>query len=405
MRTRTCLVLTILVMVIYGLLWPAAPYASPDTLDYLQTTTDLRDGQLNRLPLRPIGYSVFLLIVGSSRLLFYIQLFIYFICILFLANFINHKYQWLFVLIAVLPPFVEPAAHILTETLTLFLLVTGTVSLYQWYQRQQLGLLIIGSSILSLSGLVRPTYQLLLPILALAIYWTLRRWRPFLLMMLISGMIIGAYSLYNFVQFNYFGVSPLLGLSLSTKTARVIDRLPDDYTTEREILIHYRNAHLLAPDNPNMPGIAHTGKWYIWEALPEYQQVTNTSLAEASTQLLKLNLYLIQREPLEYLVEVGTAAVLFWMPASNHANFQSRFLYLLWSITHFLMIGAFFILIYKRHPSDFLSRLMLITIGYTVAVSALIEIGAPRFRQPVDPFILYIVINQLGRKNEPQTID
>ncbi|MCB9435791.1 MAG: hypothetical protein H6673_02200 [Anaerolineales bacterium] len=404
MQTRNFTVLAVITMLLYASLWTSAPYSSPDTLDYQATADDLRDGTLDVLPLRPIGYSVFLLFSGSGRWLYYTQMALYLLSIFLLVKLVCPQYQLVFILIAILPPFFEPTAHILTETLTQFMLVVGVLSLYRWYQEKTVSVLLLGSVAICLSGLIRPTYQLLLPALALAVLWLTHQWKPVLLMLTVTVVMIGSYSLYNFRQFHYFGTSPLLGMSLSTKTPRVLERLPDEYAVERDLLLRYRDASLLAPDNPNMPGTVHTGKWYIWDALPEYQAVTGQSTAEASAHLLKLNLYLIQQEPLEYFVEVGEAAALFWMPVSNFANFDSRIFYLLWAIAHFAFIGSFFVVLHRRPATDFLSRIMLVTIAYTWVISSTIAIGEPRYRQPVELFILLILLNQISPKIEPKVV-
>lgn len=401
MRTHYFVVLAVITMLFYAGVWASAPFSSPDTLDYQASTDDLRDGTLDVLPLRPIGYSVFLLLTGSGRWLFYIQMALHLLSVFLLMQTVYPQYQLPFIFIALLPPLFEPTAHILTETLTQFLLVVGILSLYRWYQDKQVSILLLGSIAVGLSGLVRPTYQLLLPVLAIVILWLTHRWKSVLVMLVVTVVMMGGYSLYNFRQFHYFGTSPLLGMSLSTKTPRVLERLPDEYATERELLLRYRDASLLEHDNPNMPGTVHTGKWYIWAALPEYQEVMGQSTSEASAHLLKLNLYLIQLEPLEYLVEVGEAAALFWMPASNFANFDSRGWYLLWTIAHFVLIFSFFTILYRRPVTSFLPQLMLVVIVYTWVISSTIAIGEPRYRQPLELFILFLILNQSSRKVEP----
>lgn len=402
MRTRYFVVLVGITMLFYAGVWDSAPYSSPDTLDYQAATDDLRDGSLDVLPLRPVGYSAFLLVAGSGQWLFFAQMLLYFSCVFWVSKLVHPQYQIVFIIIAILPPFIEPTAHILSEALTQFLLVVGILSLYRWYQNKQLSMLLLGSIAICLSGWVRPTYQLLLPVLAFMILWLTHQWKSVLAMLGVTVVMIGGYSLYNFRQFHYFGISPQLGISLCTKTPRVLERLPDQYATERDLLVKYRDASLLASDNPNMPGEVHTGKWYITAALPEYQAVMGQSTAEASAHLLKLNLYLIQLEPLEYIVEVADAAVLFWMPASNIANFHSRAFYLVWTLVHFVFVGSFFALLYHRLPTDFLSRLMLVATVYTLIISSTIAIGEPRYRQPLELFILFIILNQISYRIEPR---
>ena len=51
----------------------------------------------------------------------------------------------------------------------------------------------------------------------------------------------------NYSKFNFFGIYPMTGFNLSTRTVRFLERLPDEYAAEREALIRARcNADLIA---------------------------------------------------------------------------------------------------------------------------------------------------------------
>jgi hypothetical protein len=125
---------------------------------------------------------------------------------------------------------------------------------------------------------------------------------------------------------------------LSSRTARVIERLPDEYATVREVLIRYRDAMLVGRDGP------HTAHQYIANpnVLRELTDITGLQGPQLAKYLLRINLLLIRKAPLEYLHDVVGAFFHFWFPASNVlANMNSRFMQLLWAVIHFCLIGIF----------------------------------------------------------------
>ena len=131
----------------------------------------------------------------------------------------------------------------------------------------------------------------------------------------------------------------------------------------------------------------------------------------------RINLLLIKKAPIEYLKEVGEAAIWFWFPSSTLSNFNSRALQLLWTVIHFIVIILFFtgvillvsfrLLSFKLGPElrakittgtfdDCMTQLTLaipITIVlYTMIVSTMVEVGSPRYKIPVDLFIFFTVV-------------
>jgi hypothetical protein len=136
--------------------------------------------------------------------------------------------------------------------------------------------------------------------------------------------------------------------------------------------------------------------------------------------MLRLNLLLVQKAPLEYFREVVWAFGTYWFPsATTLANFNSRTLQFLWGVLHFLLIGGFaFNLIIlvgaaclirksmefiKLRSSALGSKLRLIDsqalmyglagtiVIYTAAISCLVEGGDPRYRVPTDSLIVFML--------------
>src|SRR5262249_23713080 len=149
------------------------------------------------------------------------------------------------------------------------------------------------------------------------------------------GVMVGGYAFLNYRNFGYFTVSPKLGLTLSIKTVRFVERLPDEHGAIRAALIKARNAELLEGD--------HTGAMYIWKVAPELARITGLSMPELSDYMLRMNLLLIQKAPLHYLQDVVSAFGTYWFPSSGLANMNSRSLQLFWAVIHFFLIGIFFV--------------------------------------------------------------
>ena len=159
-------------------------------------------------------------------------------------------------------------------------------------------------------------------------------------LLLVSGSIfvLGGYSYVNYRSVGYFGVArPQLGQHLTQKTFRVLERLPDQYADVRETLIKARNFRVTNAQR-------RTGYDYIYAAIPELTRITGLQKGELSEYLLRLNLVLIQKAPLEYLQEIVWAFGSYWFPSSAQlANMNSRFLQFVWAAVHFFLIGGFFL--------------------------------------------------------------
>lgn len=426
----------------YSVIWSNAPIAVSDTGTYFGLAQELSNFHITQLHYRTPGYPLLLVLTGASRsprTLFFVSLVLHFAAIWLLGVVLYHaglsemKLK-LFSLILLLPPFVEPAGYILSENLTEAMLVTAFVSFISWHMNKRLIWILISAASIGCAALTRPTYQ----VLALAVAsWlvmarflllnALSRWRDVAAasLILIAGsiLIVGGYAYFNYRSFGYFGITPILGLSLSQKTVHVIDRLPDEYAPIREILIKTRNAEMLASRY-------YVG--YIAKAIPELTAKTGLDWARLSNYMLKLDLILIQKAPLTYLLEVIRAFAAYCFPSSRElANFGSRSLQFVWAVLHFVLMGGFvFNLILlvgatafikrcgrfvKQRNSFFngdrsLIRFQAFLYGsagtivlYTAAISSLIDAGDPRHRIPTDVIIVFMLF--LGTHLWPRLVD
>jgi len=303
------------------------------------------------------------------------------------------------------------------------MLVAAFVSFILWHMNKRLIWTLISAASIGCAALTRPTYQ----VLALAVAgwllvgrfllpWAALKWRDVakgsLVLILGSFVIVGGYAYFNYRSFGYFVITPILGFSLSQKTVHVIERLPDEYAAIREILIKTRNAEWLASGG--------TGVGYIAKAIPELTMETGLDWARLSNYMLKLDLLLIQKAPLTYLLEVVHAFDSYCFPVSRElANFGSRSLQFVWAVLHFVLMGSFaFNLIllvgasayikrcgrFLRQPNSlfngdrsvigfqaFLYGLAGTIVLYTAAISCFIDAGDPRHRVPTDVIIVFML--------------
>lgn len=437
-----CLFIIVLVGIFYSIIWKEAPFVAGDTPSYVEVATDLRDGKLDELHDRTPGYPILLLATNSlepSPMLFLTQLSLYLLSVFLLVNFlidldISKQFIFFFLLLSLIPPSVVNTVYMLTETFTTFLLVAGTVTLFWWLRKGEKLAVILSGMFFAFSALVRPTYQFLFIVLMgiLLIYLLFSRtgYKKIILavisIFLASCIVLGGFSLYNLQHFNYFGISPMLGFNLSTKTVRVIERLPNEYENIRDLLIDSRNRALIENNS------SHTGVMFIWQTIPDLQRLTGLDKVDLSNYMLRLNLLLIRQAPLEYIVEVTKSLSTYWLPSSTDiSNFNSRRIQLIWVIVHFVVIAVFFtvtILIFslliliwqfpKKIKSQISNHIMTFShlflpfiisisiIVYTMLISTMVEVGNPRYRTPTDLLIFFTLtiglyfIRQLGSQSK-----
>jgi hypothetical protein len=289
----SCILILIFAGVFYSIVWRNAPLETSDTPGYVEVAADLRDGKLDELHDRAPGYPILLLATNSlepSRILFLTQLSLYLLSVLLLVVFLNDagipkRFTLLFLLLSLIPPSVVNTAYMLTETLAAFLITAGAIALFWWFRNGRMPAVIVSGLAFALSALVRPAYQLLFVmltgILLLLLVFTRNGRRRMVVaavsIFLSSCLVLGGYSLYNRQSFDFFGVSPMLGFNLSTKTVRVIERLPDEYKDIREALISSRDSELTAR------GGSHTGVMFIWRTIPDLQRLTVQIHAQAES--------------------------------------------------------------------------------------------------------------------------
>jgi hypothetical protein len=434
---RTAAVYAVLFVVAvgtYSLLWRDSISQDGDSPQYLEVARDLADGRLDSLHDRTIGYPLLLALTGSTahptRTLLIVSLFLHVASIWLLAAVlhaagVSARWLWAFGGLLLLPPFVEPAGWVMTENLAQFVLAAGFAGLVLGFSPPRVWLLAVSGVAFGYAALTRPVYQALgfaLAACLIALPAALRRAgfryrdaaRAALALVAGSVLVLGAMSAVNGVKFGYFGVAPSAGFHLCTKTMSFVERLPDEYAQVREIFVRERDAQLVKR------GGVHTGTQAIWSVRDELAAVTGLSRVDLSAYLLRMNLRLIARAPVEYLQEVARAAAVYWFPAAGGlAAMGSSVLRWLWAALHVALVSFFFLQLtvaagvttfeaskrlagtrrgagppwVRATAAQALAYLMAGgVVFYTMILTCLVDIGEPRQRRPTDVLVVFMCV-------------
>jgi hypothetical protein len=203
--------------------------------------------------------------------------------------------------------------YIYDPLLTQFFLVLGTFAFCVWmnHPKNFWWILLSGASF-SISALIRPTFQILTPLLALII-WLLSRSTKLQQLSAKDGFktgvvffitwiaLVGTYSLRNYVNHGFFGVSCATGLSLSGRAAPFLEKARPLYPAEVDEFLKIRDIR------GNTLG-ARSIKWLMSNRGMTWPQANNF--------LVKVCTAAIIRAPMRYLVEVGKSLVTFHMPGA-----------------------------------------------------------------------------------------
>lgn len=414
--------------IFYGFVWQDAPIEVSDSKSYMLLAQDLADGSHDELSLRTIGYPLILLLTGSQEAptytLFIVQLAMYLVSVFLLATIlidlkINKFMVFFFAVLSILPPGVEYATYVLTEIPALFFLSVSAYCLYHSLRRKSPLLAVLSGISIALAALVRPDYQLLplfITVIFFIFYLLVKKidgglLRSILTFFVTSTVILLGYMAYNQNKFGYFGTSYFTGVSLSTRTVFVLERLPDEYAGEREIMIKYRDVDLIK-------GESHQAGSYIHRAVPELLTYTGMNPVELSNHLLKLNLILIRKAPLNYILQVGRTMVPYVMPSgTDRAFFGSGALQAVWAAIHFIFLIAYFAilgltllsfpvsillepssrkrlraLLQKNSVPVLFNLVCLATVVYCALVSTFLSTGDARYHIPSSLLALFSIV-------------
>jgi hypothetical protein len=415
-------------LVVYALVWRQAPVMTLDSPSYMRLARDIKHLTLSRLQERTPGFPLFLILTGSengpTRLLFYSSLLVHFATIGILAYLLDilavpRLLTALFLVISLLPPYVEPAAYVMTETLSQFLIVVACVALVFWLARKRNVFLVLFSAAAMSAAFVRPTFQALAPFLAMCavlcfvmrctVRMSIRRLLISLgVAVLIPMSSLAAYAYVNYLKFEYFGTSSMGAFTASVKTVSFIEELPDQYADIRDILLKYRDTELLKPFSD------HTAQMTAWRAVGELRRHYGNNERTVVTRLADADWYLIKHKPMSYLIECMKSLAVYWLPNEVLlSNGGSGILRAIWAVLQLAVIGFFILqgaavcgfgliwlslLAAKRSSLPRLNRRLQLSvcayvmgsglIAYTAAISCFLGTGIPRLRTPSELLII-----------------
>lgn len=424
-------VLFVAAIAFYAVVWRQAPQLEGDSAQYMEVARDLSDGRLDAFHDRTPGYPLLLAMTGSADLpargLFYVSLVLHGLSVWMLLAVLRaagagRRGVIAFAVIAWLPPYVEPAAQVMTENLAEFLLAAGIAGLAAWLRDGRQVWLIAGAAAFACCGLTKPVYQVL-PLAMAVVFlgwaavgsWTgvtaKTAWQAAAVLVLGMLVIVGGFALSNGIRFGVFAVTPATGFHFSTKTMGFVERLPDEYAPVRDRLVKERDRLLV------QPGGNHTGTQAIWGVRDELMAVTGLSKSDLSSYLVRMNLALIARAPMEYLQEVFRSFTTYWFPAGGPlVSAISPFGRWPWVLIHIAVVGGFLMQVIvilgttmydasrvrvraeswrvPRYlaPEGGALTLWIIAaavIAYTVALVCLIDIGEVRQRRQTDLLMIF----------------
>ena len=417
---------------VYAFAWDGRPALEGDSQGYLDVALDLRDGSLDHLSPRPVGYPALLLATGSAvnpgLALLVTQLALHAAAVLLMLFLLRRVGAsrvaiGVFAVVAALPPFVEHAAFVLSESLAQLCVVSGVVGFAAWLLGGRVGWLVLAAGGVGLVPIVHPMGSLLWLVLAgsagvacvLAPPPSPLRRRTLAggaALFLAAAFVTGTVAAHNAARFGYAGVSPSLGTRLAHKTVRVLELLPDEYAGTREVLIRHRDAALLDPTT------GHLGLAYIFRAISDLERETGLTGPALSDYLVRLNLELIKRAPMDYGDEVLRSAIWFWAPGvTDRSGFGSGAVKAAFNGVRAAIIVAFGLTVVllsgpvllsaasargpggaidlaaaEVWPRLLVAWIFLAAIAYCCIVSITLTSAVYRLRIPVDPPILACAI-------------
>ncbi len=426
----------------YCLIWRECQVTT-DSREYLAIARDLMEGRPVDSTLRTPGYPAFLALcfraAGGENLtvVLVVQAILHALTILCVFR-LACRLTGSFALSAVvggallLPNFTLGIPSLLTEELAVFLLAATLLVLLEAILRNSPGLAGLAGLLGIGLALTRPAYQMLGPLLLFACAFVLIRqegWRtglcrlalgvlPFVIVL---GVGAGIWSERNYRVHGFRGLTCAAGYHLTTRTVSYLERAPDRWAVEREILIRVRDRHLVRR------GGTHTGLLTAWSATKDLRAATGLDQAGISKRLLAMNKELILAAPLNYVGEVAFSAVRYWMPPVVRGIMpRDRTQQLPYMLIHLMYTVAVIYLMAVTltaatltpaalrflNPAQHLATVMLWTTAlYAWAITCLVETGGPRHRSPTDFCWLLLVVGLVPlvrairhRESEPESV-
>jgi hypothetical protein len=261
----------------------------------------------------------------------------------------------------------------------------------------------------ALLGLAKPTFQLLSPVIGITAVL------PFLLLkrdsvrlalrfvgvlLVVWSLLVGGWSLRNYTQHGFLGVSGVAGVALSTRTALYVERGALSFPEEAAIFTQIRDE--LFVQTPQKPDVVYWGA----RASNWLMSARGLSYLEANRFLTTYNLAVIRAAPLNYLLTAAQSAIYFQFPAvpaewPSALRLAASGTELLWMagfcimLLLWLSLHAFSKLGWLNKPltlTDAFIALSALCFIYTMVISSGVDVGKPEHRLPVQMLITVLII-------------
>lgn len=397
---------------VYMRSWPEAPYTSPDSQGYMKVARDLAGGGLDQPRVRTPGYPILLLLTGASteptRSLFIVQLLlqiasVILVCVTLRSVGAGDGLVLTSGVIGLLPPFVQNAGYLLSETLAQFCIVLGVAALQRFLEREGRAWLLAASVAFGYAALTRPTFQLAALVLgALLLLLTRRtgsrvfRVRDAFVLLIGTLVLVGGWALYNESRFGVPGTISTLGFNLANRCPDLYEEIPDPVT--RRIFVEARNeAYVSGKAVP----------WAHFAAQPRLMsELGMRSKAEIEPWIRKQMTRAILGHPVRYAEIVAGSLARFWFPVTGSLPLlRERPLRRVWYAVHFLLIsllaaevmafGSWILVTLAGIRSDDQTRrawtlwsICALVVLYNALISCMLETGETRYRTSTELLLL-----------------
>lgn len=336
-------------------------------------------------------------------------------------------------------------ANILSEIITIFFICSSSLFIFKFIDNNKFTNLLCGAVFLSLLALSKPAYQFmpLLGVIFLILYFSAYKdiginakslsIKISLIVLIPYTLLVGGWSVRNYVKFNYLGVSTQLGYALMGHACNFIEKAPDENDKYKEIKSIYLKNRLSAiksleetPSSPYSLSSVIRSKGGLlkeiffgtylpqaaWRSYPEMLDKLKISAPELSKILTKLSLELIINHPGEYFKTCTISFLNFWRAAVyafgeygnvNNLKYINPSVVLAYKFIFILLFGPLFFVtslyylryIFKTKIDKLNAKIIFIymIIIYTMLISTLITLGEnARFRAVVEPLMFGVMI-------------
>ncbi len=423
-------VLIIVPLLIRSLVLPhAAPRMFPDTLEYVRLSEALQHFDLSPFYRRTPGYPLFLSVIsfflgkGNPKSVVAVQMLIsVFVPLLIFLTFLHiTPRKWSAFIAALLVSLdlflVGNDTVILTESLATVQIALGTWLFIEGFRRRSVLYAVIASAVIVFLALTRPLFAALFIIFSIVgVGWVLLRKKDIrpahvlrycvVFFVIVFVFIIG-WMLRNALAYNVFGISASMGCNITNLTGSFIDDVPTHTPEEAAVVDLYVEQR--AKDGTHIMA--------IWKILPELEERYGLSEPEVAAITMRLSRRAIVKNPGAYFSNVLKSWGAFWggrytfyfSPGAmkylykhpvfgNILSLYERVFFgapglAIYLPALFILAGIALIIIRKGDPFAVLAlAIIMLTVLYTAIVSSLVEMGEnPRYRTPVEPFIIGII--------------